>query len=93
MRKPHLIPFLIAATLLTPVAGAADKIDGKALHDSICLTCHKPDYYTRKNRIVHSAAELKAQVGRCQTGAGENWSADQIDAVATYLNSTYYKFK
>jgi hypothetical protein len=57
------------------------------------LTCHKSDYYTRKNRIIHSAAELKAQVGRCQTGAGQEWSAAQIETVTNYLNDTYYKFK
>lgn len=93
MRRSHLIPFLIAAALLAPAADAAGKIDAKALHDSICLTCHKPDYYTRKNSIIHSAVELKTQVGRCQTGAGENWSAAQIEVVAAYLNATYYKFK
>jgi len=92
MRRSHIL-FLTAAILLAPAAGATDKIDGKALHDSICLTCHKPDFYTRKNRIIHSAAELKTQVGRCQTGAGENWSAAQIEAVAAYLNTSFYKFK
>lgn len=84
---------LIAVLLLTGPAVAADLAKGKALHDSICKTCHQSDYYTRKNSIIHSSAELKKQVTNCQTGAGEHWTSTQIEDVAAYLNATYYKFK
>ena len=93
MRKAHLIPLLLSTALLAPAAGAADLAKGKTLHDSICKTCHQADYYTRKDRIIHSVEELKQQVGRCQTGAGENWSVTDIEDVTAYLNDTYYKFK
>ena len=84
---------LLAVLMLTGPVAAADLANGKALHDSVCKTCHQSDYYTRKNGIVHSGAELTAQVTRCQEGAGEEWSATQIEDVAAYLNTTYYKFK
>lgn len=84
---------LITALLLTGPAAAADLAKGKALHDTVCKTCHQSDYYTRKDSIIHSNAELIKQVNNCQTGAGENWSAAQIEDVAAYLNATYYKFK
>lgn len=84
---------LIVALLLTGPAAAVDLANGKALHDSTCKTCHQSDYYTRKNRIIHSSADLKKQVTRCQEGAGAHWSATQIEDVAAYLNTTYYKFK
>ncbi len=86
---------LILALLLTgpAVAAAPDLAQGKVLHDSVCKTCHQPDIYTRKDRKIHSGAELTKQVTRCQTGAGEHWNAAQIADVAAYLNATYYKFK
>ena len=84
---------LIAALLLTDPAAAADLVKGKALHDSICKTCHQSDYYTRKDRKIHSGAELTKQVTNCQASAGEEWTSAQIEDVAAYLNTTYYKFK
>ncbi len=86
---------LILALLMTGTATAAtpDLALGKTLHDSACKTCHQPDIYTRKDRKIHSSAELTRQVTRCQAGAGEHWSASQIEDVAAYLNATYYKFK
>ncbi len=84
---------LILTLLLTGPAAAADLAKGKALHDQVCKACHQSDYYTRKNRIIHSDAALKKQVANCQHGAGQHWSAAQIEDVAAYLNATYYKFK
>ncbi len=93
MHSVRTFTTLIAALLLTGPAVAADLANGKALHDSACKTCHQSDYYTRKNRKIHSIAELNKQVARCQQGAGEHWNAAQIEDVAAYLNATYYKFK
>ena len=84
---------LIAALLLTGPAAAVDLVKGKALHDSVCTTCHKSDYYTRKDSIIHSSAGLTKQVTNCQAGAGEEWTPAQIEDVTAYLNATYYKFK
>ena len=93
MHSARTYTALIVVLLLTGPVAAADLVKGKALHDSVCKTCHQSDYYTRKNRIIHSSAELSKQVTRCQEGAGEHWSAAQIEDVAAYLNATYYKFK
>ena len=93
MNRTTLILTLLAGVTTTLPAGAVDLARGRALHDSVCKTCHQADFYTRKNSIIHSLAELQAQVGRCQDGAGEHWSATQINDVAAWLNSRYYKFK
>lgn len=92
MRATRIYLTLIMTLLLTGPA-AADPAKGKALHDSACKTCHQSEYYTRPDRIIHSLDGLKKQVNNCQSGAGEEWNATQIDDVAAYLNSTYYKFK
>jgi mono/diheme cytochrome c family protein len=93
MHSARIFTALIATLLLAGPASAADIAKGKALHDKICKTCHQSDYYTRKDSIIHSRAELTKQVTNCQAGAGENWTAAQIEDVAAYLNATYYKFK
>jgi mono/diheme cytochrome c family protein len=93
MHSARTCTTLIIALMLTGPVAAADIAKGKALHDKVCTTCHQSDYYTRKNSIIHSRAELTKQVTNCQTGAGENWTTAQIEDVAAYLNATYYKFK
>ena len=95
MHSAGIFTVLITTLLLTATAAAAaaDIANGKALHDTVCKTCHQSDYYTRKDSIIHSLADLNKQVKNCQAGAGENWSAAQIEDVAAYLNATYYKIK
>ncbi len=93
MHSARTYTALMVALLLMGPAAAADLVNGKALHDAVCKTCHQSDYYTRKDSIIHSSTELNKQVTRCQDGAGEHWSAAHIEDVAAYLNATYYKFK
>lgn len=93
MRSADIFTILVTTLLLAATATAADIAKGKTLHDTVCKTCHQSDYYTREDSIIHSLADLNKQVKNCQAGAGENWSAAQIEDVAAYLNATYYKLK
>ncbi len=90
-RTVQLRTLLIALPLLaSSVAVAADK--GQELHEAHCTSCHSSEVYTRQDRRVKDLAKLHAQVGRCAQGNDLDWSAQDIDAVATYLNGSYYKF-
>ncbi|MGA7980630.1 MAG: cytochrome c [Chromatiaceae bacterium] len=85
-------PLLIPLVLLTPPCAAAES-EGQDLHDQHCLVCHGTDVYTRDNRMIHTAAQLKAQVQRCAKGAAKvNWTPDQIAAVTRYLDQGFYHF-
>ncbi len=89
--------FLILTTTCLLGAGipltAAIADNGAELHAANCTSCHNDAVYTRKDRRVTSMAGLKKQVQRCELSLGLKWFDEDIDDVATYLNSTYYHFK
>ena len=92
MRSRH---FLLLATLLTMPAmpiHAADSGHGKALVQEHCTSCHDDGVYTRNNRRVTSLDGLQKQVRRCELSLGLKWFDEDINAVAGYLNESFYKF-
>lgn len=97
MKKPLLLSLPL---LLLPFStSAADIENGKALHDSQCVSCHtamtggEPDtLYTREHRRINDWNALQNQVQRCEQNLGLSWFDDQLDDVSAYLNAAYYKF-
>jgi mono/diheme cytochrome c family protein len=92
-----LTPLL--SCILISIAGfslsaQADMIsDGKALHNENCLSCHQAEMYRRDNRKVKTLAYLGTSVENCNTQLGTGWFPEDVQAVAKYLNATYYKVK
>ncbi len=84
-----LIPLLAA----TPSLQAADAGTGKSLLENNCTSCHNDGVYTRENRRVTTLGGLEAQVRRCDQSLGLKWFDDDIDAVTSYLNQSYYHFE
>jgi mono/diheme cytochrome c family protein len=92
--KALLVP--LAAFVLTVGANsvfAADAGHGKQLQQKNCMSCHDDAMYTRENRKVTTPAGLKKQVRRCEQTLGLQWFDEDIDAVSSYLNDSFYKFK
>ncbi|VAW63326.1 hypothetical protein MNBD_GAMMA10-1851 [hydrothermal vent metagenome] len=76
-----------------PLKSANNHQQGEKLHDLKCITCHKNDVYTRKNRTVKSLAALQSQVNNCMKGAARaQWTQPQTTSVVDFLNDRYYKF-
>jgi mono/diheme cytochrome c family protein len=73
------------------VPGAEDPDRGRALHETHCRMCHESVAYKRDKKVAKTYEEVRAQVVRWQTYSGLNWSNEDIDSVALYLASTYYK--
>lgn len=66
---------------------------GHQLHDEAnCLKCHETKVYTREDRKVSNYDGLKSQVQNCVTNLRLQWFEDEVNAVATYLNSAFYRF-
>jgi len=90
-------PLFIAAAILSVSAQAAspqgDAASGKKLHDANCLSCHKDEVYTRKDRHVTSLDGLTEQISGCSHQTSVKFSAEQRRDLVKYLNETYYKFK
>ena len=90
----------ILTVVPSAVLAAPDVERGKALHDANCTACHSSMFggdatriYTRPDRRVKSREGLTRQVQRCNHSLGLQWFDDDVEAVAEYLNQTYYKLK
>jgi mono/diheme cytochrome c family protein len=70
-------------------APAADS-RGAMLYDTHCIACHTTQMHWREQRLATDWNSLRRQVNRWQGNAGLNWSDDDIDEVAKYLNETIY---
>lgn len=90
--KSFLLSFalVLAASLQSNVAIANN--DAAAQLKTHCTACHGTEVYTRSNRRVKDRAQLSKQVQRCQLSQGLQWFDEDVEAVADYLNSQYYKF-
>ena len=64
---------------------------GALLYDTACGDCHTTQPHWREKRLVHTCAELTAQVTRWQRVAGQNWTSAEISDVAAYLNRRFYR--
>lgn len=92
---------LACLALVLPLAAvAADPAKGRKLVESSkCEACHQDkvrgpvgSIYLRKGRIVSSLAKLKAQVSACNTKLNLGLFPEDEDAIAAFLDATYYKF-
>jgi hypothetical protein len=64
---------------------------GGELYRMHCSACHTAQVHWREQRLVRSWDDLRYQVARWQRVAGQNWSREEIDDVAAYLNRAFYE--
>lgn len=90
---------LLSIVVLTLLAGAGAKAQpggtesrGRLLYGNHCIACHSTQMHWRDGKLATDWASLKAQVRRWQAAAQLNWSEDDIDDVARYLNDSFYRF-
>lgn len=88
----NTVMILLACTITSTGALAADAKNGKKLYTAKCGGCHDTRVHTRPNRIVHTYEDLVNRVRFCDTNAKTNFSDSDIFDVSEYLNNEYYKF-
>ncbi|MHC8441475.1 MAG: cytochrome c [Candidatus Eutrophobiaceae bacterium] len=66
--------------------------EGQRLHNQHCTRCHSVAMYTRKGRAMNSLVELRERVQHCELGEELTWFEEETEAVAYWLNETYYHF-
>ena len=74
------------------VVSAAEFDAGQALYENHCQYCHESWAHERDGRKVTSKAGLRQMVEAWSIHASLDWDDEAIDAVADYLNHTFYKF-
>ena len=92
----HLVaPAALLALLASGASatGGGVSMDGKGLHEANCKGCHDTGVYTRKQRSVHSLAELKQQLESCGHASGKALSPAEKQQIVNYLNEQFYKFR
>jgi mono/diheme cytochrome c family protein len=88
---------LVCALLLCGVSSpviSQEFVRGQELYENQCRTCHESWAHQRKGRsVVASMHDLHQRVAAWATHSGLDWSSEEIDDVADYLNQTYYHFE
>ena len=65
---------------------------GALLYDTHCVACHTTQIHWRDVKLATNWTGLVTQVRRWQANLGLQWTEQEIDDVASYLNRTIYKF-
>jgi mono/diheme cytochrome c family protein len=71
---------------------AADNSRGQLLYSAHCNACHSERVHWQEKKLVKDWAGLRREVRRWQGVAKVNWSNQDIEAVAQYLNAVYYHY-
>ncbi len=64
---------------------------GQMLYGHHCVACHDTQMHWRDQKLATDWSSLRLQVRRWQGAAQLNWSEDDIDDVARYLNDRFYR--
>jgi mono/diheme cytochrome c family protein len=75
----------------SPERAAADMMRGGELYRAQCGACHTAQVHWREKSLVHSWNDLRYQISRWQRLSGQNWSREEIEDVAAYLNRIFYQ--
>lgn len=105
MQKKNLVALVLITSLSGLFTGTVsadsrqlkssniDKPRGQLLYETHCIACHDNSVHNRNPRKADSVGKIKYWVTRWSTELKLNWSSSDIDEVAKYLNSKYYKFE
>jgi mono/diheme cytochrome c family protein len=81
----------LPALAQTPPANPASS-RGALLYDTHCSACHNEQMHWRDKQAAVNWPSLKAQVRRWQDEQKLAWSDADVDEVARYLNTRFYRF-
>jgi mono/diheme cytochrome c family protein len=76
----------------TPLA--AQEFDrGEALYENHCKECHEGLAHTRDSSRISSMRDLQSWVASWSVHANLDWSSQEVEDVANYLNNRFYQLK
>jgi len=65
---------------------------GELLYSTYCDACHAEQVHWRQKKLATNWTSLVAEVRRWQTNAKLQWSRDDVEAVARYVNALHYHY-
>ena len=91
--KRNLIVGALALALSGSPAVAGQPSRGELLYDTYCIACHTEQVHWRDKKLVLNWASLVAEVRRWAVIGNLDWSTDDNEAVARYLNTLHYRYR
>ena len=74
-------------------SGVAETFDrGQALYENHCMSCHEATVHTREAHRATSLADLRRWVATWSFHASLDWSDEEIDDVADFMDRRFYHF-
>lgn len=65
---------------------------GELLYSTHCIACHSAQVHWRNKKLASDWVSLQAEVRRWQKFSNLEWSNDDVESTARYLNSLYYHY-
>jgi mono/diheme cytochrome c family protein len=81
----------LLAVVLVAATPARAQSRGELLYATHCGACHTEKMHWRENKQVKDWPSLRRQVRQWQGAARLEWTDDDIEQVARYLNEAYYR--
>lgn len=69
---------------------AQDFVRGEALYENHCKECHEALAHTRHGSKINSVGDIRSWVRSWSIHTRLDWSTEEIEDVADYLNSRFY---
>ncbi|MBI5921711.1 MAG: hypothetical protein HY847_08650 [Betaproteobacteria bacterium] len=88
----RLLIYCVLACVFCCGAAASQVNRGELLYSTYCNACHAEQVHWRDKRLVADWPSLRAEVARWQINGKIEWSEDDIDVVARYLNQLHYHY-
>lgn len=92
MMLARMCTLMVFANILVIPPASADKERGQALYENHCQFCHGETVHQRESNLVESMQVLRAWVRSWSVHEGLNWSMEEVNDVAQYLNAKFYQF-
>ena len=94
VQQLRLIGFALATSACLvgyPSASLAEFDRGEALYQNHCKECHESWAHTREGRHANTLDSLRRRVAAWSFHSGLDWSDDDINDVADFLNRRFYQ--
>jgi mono/diheme cytochrome c family protein len=85
-------PLFLGVLGLVSALSAHAQSRGELLYSTHCVACHTAQMHWRDRRAATDWQGILAQVRKWQGAASLSWSEQDVDAVARYLNDSFYHF-
>lgn len=65
---------------------------GELLYSTHCIGCHNSQVHWRDKKLATDWSHLRVEVRHWEGFTGLGWTEDDVNAVASYLNTVHYHF-